>query len=111
MEPAPLKVAITGAAGQIGGFLTHMVASGRMFGPNQPVILALLELPVAQDALNGHCLELMDGAYPLLHSLEPTSDPREAFANVDYALLVGARPRGPGMERSDLLKANAAIFR
>ena len=98
-----VRVAITGAAGQIGGYLTHFIAQGSMFGPDQPVILQLIELPQAEAVLNGHVLELQDGAYPLLDKIEATVDPEVGFKNADFAILVGARPRGPGMERADLL--------
>ena len=106
----PVRVTITGAAGQIGYQLAFRIASGQMLGAEQPVILQLLEIPPALDALKGVCMELDDCAFPTLAGLEPTDDPNVAFANSDYALLVGARPRGPGMERKDLLEANAAIF-
>ena len=109
-KPA-IRVAITGAAGQIGGFLTHMIAQGNMFGPSQRVILQLIELPVAEQILNGHVLEIQDGAYPLLKDVIATTDTEEGFRNADFVILVGARPRGKGMERSDLLQANAEIFR
>lgn len=108
---SPIRVAITGAAGQIGGFLTHFVAQGLMFGSEQPVILQLIELPQAEAVLQGHVLELQDGAYPLLDSIEPTVNAEDGFKDTDFAILVGARPRGPGMERADLLQANAQIFR
>jgi malate dehydrogenase len=111
LETAPIRVAVTGAAGQIGSFLCHFIAQGRMFGPYQKVILHLLELPAAQGPLNGLAMELNDGAYSSLHSIVATTDPLEGFNNIDVALLVGARPRGPGMERKDLLQANAAIFK
>jgi malate dehydrogenase len=106
----PVRVAITGAAGQISYSLIFKVANGDMLGPDQPVILQLLEIPPAMDALNGVVMELNDCAFPLLAGIVATDDPNEAFKDTDYGLLVGARPRGPGMERSDLLKANAQIF-
>lgn len=105
-----VRVAITGAAGQIGGFLTHFIAQGNMFGPGQSLILQLIELPMAENMLNGHVLELQDGAYPLVDSIIATTDAEVGFKDADFAILVGARPRGPGMERSDLLQANASIF-
>jgi malate dehydrogenase len=107
---APVKVAVTGAAGQISYSLLFRIASGEMLGPDQPVILQLLELPQAMTALEGVIMELQDCAFPLLVDIQASSDANVAFKDIDYALLVGARPRGPGMERSDLLQANAAIF-
>ncbi len=111
MKP-PARVAVTGAAGQIGYALLFRVASGEMLGKDQPVILQLLEIPdeKAQKALKGVMMELQDCAFPLLAAMEAHSDPLTAFQDTDYALLVGARPRGPGMERKDLLSANAQIF-
>jgi malate dehydrogenase len=106
----PVRVAITGAAGQIGYSLAFRIASGQMLGNDQPVILQLLEITPALDALKGVVMELNDCAFPTLAGLTATDDPNEAFKDTDYALLVGARPRGPGMERNDLLEANAAIF-
>ncbi len=108
----PMRVAVTGAAGQIGYSLLFRIASGEMLGKDQPVILQLLEIPdeKAQKALRGVMMELEDCAFPLLQGLEGFGDPRQAFKDVDVALLVGARPRGPGMERKDLLEANGAIF-
>ena len=106
----PLHIAVTGAAGQIGYALVFRIASGAMLGPDQPVVLQLLEIPPAMDALRGVVMELDDCAFPLLHGIVATDDPNAAFKDVDIALLVGSRPRGPGMERSDLLSANAAIF-
>jgi malate dehydrogenase len=106
----PVRVAITGAAGQISYSIIFRIASGDMLGKDQPVILQLLEIPPAMNALNGVVMELNDCAFPLVAGIIPTDDPNVAFKNTDYAVLVGARPRGPGMERSDLLKANAAIF-
>jgi len=108
----PMRVAVTGAAGQIGYSLLFRIASGEMLGRDQPVILQLLEIPdeKAQKALKGVMMELDDCAFPLLQSMIPASDPKVAFRDADVALLVGARPRGPGMERKDLLEANGAIF-
>ena len=108
----PVRVAITGAAGQIGYSLLFRIASGEMLGKDQPVILQLLEVPVEgpQKALQGVMMELEDCAFPLLAGMEAHGDPMTAFKDTDYALLVGARPRGPGMERKDLLSANAQIF-
>ena len=108
----PMRVAVTGAAGQIGYSLLFRIASGEMLGKDQPVILQLLEIPdeKAQKALKGVMMELEDCAFPLLAGMEAHSDPMTAFKDTDYALLVGARPRGPGMERKDLLSANAQIF-
>ncbi|HXG46411.1 MAG TPA: malate dehydrogenase [Methylomirabilota bacterium] len=112
MNPPPIRVAVTGAAGQIGYSLLFRIASGAMFGPNQPVILHLIEIPdeKAMKALQGVIMELEDCAFPLLKGCVPTSDPNEGFRGVNWALLVGARPRGPGMERKDLLSANGKIF-
>lgn len=112
MSKKPVRVAVTGAAGQIGYALLFRIASGEMLGKDQPVILQLLEIPdeKAQKALKGVMMELEDCAFPLLAGMEAHSDPMTAFKDTDYALLVGARPRGPGMERKDLLSANAAIF-
>lgn len=107
---SPVRVTITGAAGQIGYQLAFRIASGQMLGPDQPVILQLLEIPPALPALHGVVMELDDCAFPTLAGLVATDDPDVAFKDSDYALLVGARPRGPGMERKDLLEANAAIF-
>ncbi len=108
----PVRVTVTGAAGQIGYALLFRIASGEMLGKDQPVILQLLEIPdeKAQKALKGVMMELQDCAFPLLAGMEAYSDPMKAFKDTDYALLVGARPRGPGMERADLLAANAQIF-
>ncbi len=107
---SPVRVTITGAAGQIGYQLAFRIASGQMLGPDQPVILQLLEIPPALPALNGVVMELNDCAFATLAGIVATDDPNTAFKDSDYALLVGARPRGPGMERKDLLQANAAIF-
>ena len=106
----PVRVAITGAAGQIGYQLCFRIAAGDMLGADQPVILQLLEIPPALDALNGVIMELNDCAFPLLAGTLGTSDANEAFAGAEYALLVGAKPRGPGMERKDLLSENGKIF-
>lgn len=108
----PVKVAITGAAGQIAYSLIFRVASGSMLGPDQPVILQLLEVPVPEvlEKLKGTVMEVEDCAFPLVSSIEIHSDPMSGFEGTDYALLVGARPRGPGMERKDLLTANGGIF-
>jgi len=112
MSKTPVRVAVTGAAGQIGYALLFRIASGEMLGKDQPVILQLLEIPdeKAQKALKGVMMELDDCAFPLLAGMEAHADPMTAFKDTDYALLVGARPRGPGMERADLLAANAQIF-
>ncbi|MBU3070462.1 malate dehydrogenase [Aestuariicella sp. G3-2] len=107
---APVRVAVTGAAGQISYSLLFRIAAGEMLGKDQPVILQMLEITPALDALKGVAMELDDCAFPLLAGLVCTDDPNVAFKDADYALLVGARPRGPGMERKDLLEANAAIF-
>lgn len=107
---APVRVAVTGAAGQISYSLLFRIASGEMLGKDQPVILHLLEITPALNALKGVAMELDDCAFPLLQNIVCTDDPNVAFKDVSYALLVGARPRGPGMERKDLLEANAAIF-
>ena len=106
----PVRVTVTGAAGQISYSLLFRIASGAMLGPDQPVILQMLEITPALGALQGVAMELEDCAFPLLAGMVCTDQPEEAFAGTQYALLVGARPRGPGMERKDLLEANAAIF-
>ena len=106
----PLRVAVTGAAGNISYAMLFRIASGEMLGKDQPVILQLLEIAPALDALKGVVMELEDCAFPLLAGVVQTDDATVAFKDVDYALLVGSRPRGPGMERKDLLEANAAIF-
>ena len=106
----PVTVTVTGAAGQIGDALLFRIASGAMLGDDQPVRLNLLDITPALDALEGVRMELDDCAFPLLAGITCSDDPNVAFADTDYALLVGARPRGPGMERKDLLEANAAIF-
>ena len=112
MSKAPVRVAVTGAAGQIGYSLLFRIASGEMLGKDQPVILQLLEIPdeKAQKALKGVMMELDDCAFPQLHAMQAASDPMVAFKDIEIALLVGARPRGPGMERKDLLEANGKIF-
>lgn len=112
MAKTPVKVAVTGAAGQIGYATLFRIASGEMLGKDQPVILQLLELPLEkpQSALKGVMMELDDCAFPLLAGMTGTGDPKQAFKDTDYALLIGAKPRGPGMERKDLLMDNAKIF-
>jgi malate dehydrogenase len=110
MSQQPLRVTVTGAAGQIGYSLVFRIAAGDMLGPDQPLILQMLEIPQALSALDGVAMELEDGAFPLLAGVTPTDDPETAFAGADIALLVGAMPRKAGMERSDLLSANGAIF-
>ena len=112
MSKAPVRVAVTGAAGQIGYSLLFRIAGGEMLGQDQPVILQMLEIPdeKAQKALKGVMMELDDCAFPLLHGMVAASDPETAFRDAGIALLVGARPRGPGMERKDLLEANGKIF-
>ena len=112
MAKKPIRVAVTGAAGNIGYALLFRIASGEMLGKDQPVILQLLEIAdeKAQNALKGVMMELEDCAFPLLAGMEAHSSPETAFKDTDYALLVGARPRGPGMERADLLRDNGKIF-
>ena len=112
MSKKPVRVAVTGAAGQIGYAILFRIASGEMLGKDQPVILQLLEVPMEkpQQALQGVMMELQDCAFPLLVGMEAHSDPMTAFKDVDYALLIGSRPRGPGMERAELLAVNAEIF-
>ncbi len=112
MSKKPVRVAVTGAAGQIGYAILFRIASGEMLGKDQPIVLSLLEVPVekAQQALQGVMMELQDCAFPLLVGMEAHSDPMTAFKDVDYALLIGSRPRGPGMERAELLAVNAEIF-
>jgi len=107
---APVRVAVTGAAGQISYSLLFRIASGEMLGKDQPVILQLLEITPAMNALKGVAMELDDCAFPLLKGIVCSDDPNVVFKDAQFALLVGARPRGPGMERKDLLEANAAIF-
>jgi malate dehydrogenase len=111
MTNAPVKVAVTGAAGQIGYALLFRIASGQLLGPDTPVALKLLEIPQALKAAEGTTLELTDCAFSLLHSVDIYDDPVQAFDGVDIAMLVGARPRSKGMERADLLEANGAIFK
>jgi len=106
----PKRVSITGAAGQIGYQLAFRIASGQLFGPDQPVVLQLIEIPPAMDALRGVAMELDDCAFDTLQGIVTSDDPTTGFRDTDAALLVGARPRGPGMERKDLLLANAEIF-
>ncbi len=112
MSKKPVRVAITGAAGQIGYAILFRIAAGEMLGPDQPVILELLEVPMEkpQQALQGVMMELQDCAFPLLVGMHAHSDPMTAFKDADYALLIGSRPRGPGMERAELLAVNGAIF-
>jgi malate dehydrogenase len=105
------RIAVTGAAGQIAYALLFRLVRGDLFGPEQPVSLHLLDLPQARDALRGVVMELQDCAFPLLRQVEVTDDPRVAFRDADCAFLIGAKPRGRGMERRDLLAGNAAIFR
>ncbi|HEY6070618.1 MAG TPA: malate dehydrogenase, partial [Chthoniobacterales bacterium] len=107
---SPIKVAVTGAAGQIGYALVFRIASGEMFGKDQPVALHLIEIPVALNALEGVVMELHDGAFPLLQSIVPTADLDEGFRDINWALLVGSVPRKAGMERKDLLGINGKIF-
>lgn len=109
MKP-PVRVAVTGAAGQISYALLFRIASGDMLGQDQPVILQLLEIPPAMEALQGIVMEIEDGAFPLVHDIVASDEPEVAFGDADFAMLVGARPRGPGMERKDLLTENARIF-
>ena len=112
MSKAPIRVAVTGAAGQIGYALLPRIASGSMFGPDQPVILQLLEIPVeaAMKALGGVAMELNDCAFPLLQDMILSSDPNESFKDANWCLLIGSKPRGPGMERNDLIRENGPIF-
>ncbi len=111
MSETPVKVTVTGAAGQIGYAILFRIASGQMLGPDQPVELRLLEIPDALKSAEGTAMELDDCAFPLLRAIEITDDPRLAFDGANIGLLIGARPRGKGMERSDLLEANGAIFK
>jgi malate dehydrogenase len=106
----PIRVAVTGAAGQIGYSLLFPIAQGAMLGPDQPVILQLLELPAAAKALDGVAMELVDCGYPLLHGIETSTEPMKAFKDADVVMLVGSKPRGPGMSRADLIKENGPIF-
>jgi len=110
-QPTPTRVLVTGAAGQIAYYLIFLVAKGDLLGPNQPIILHLLDVPFCKEALGGVELEIIDCAFPLVHGVVATTDVKEAFTNVDLALLVGAFPRKEGMERKDLLEKNASIFR
>jgi len=110
MNPTPIRVAVTGAAGNIGYALLFRIANGDLFGPEQPVVLQLLEIPPAMKALEGVAMELDDCAFPLLADMQLADDPRTGFNDANWALLVGARPRGKGMERRDLLQANGPIF-
>jgi malate dehydrogenase len=110
MEKSPIRIAVTGAAGQIAYALVFRIASGALLGPDQPVVLTLLDLPPMQGALKGVMMELEDCAFPTLAGMAATDDPKVAFRDADIAFLVGARPRGKGMERKDLLGANAEIF-
>ena len=112
MSKPPVRVAVTGAAGQIGYAIVFRIASGEMLGKDQPVVLSLLEVPAEkpQAALKGVMMELEDCAFPLLAGMEAHSDPMTAFKDADYALLIGSRPRGPGMERAELLAVNGEIF-
>ena len=107
---APVRIAITGAAGQIGYQLIFRIAAGDMLGKDQPVILQLIEIPPALDMLKGVVMEIDDSAFPLVHDIIATTDLDEGFDQADYALLVGSKPRGPGMERADLLSENGKIF-
>src|SRR5579862_8298268 len=111
MSAAPVRVAVTGAAGQIGYALLFRIASGAMLGPDVPVALRLLEIPAAVRAAEGTAMELDDCAFPLLAGVDIFDDPNKAFDGVNVAMLVGARPRSKGMERSDLLEANGGIFK
>ncbi|HLI32183.1 MAG TPA: malate dehydrogenase [Solirubrobacteraceae bacterium] len=111
MSREPVKVAVTGAAGQIGYAILFRIASGEMLGPDTPVQLRMLEIPQALRAAEGTAMELVDCAFPLLRGIEITDDPNVAFDGVNVALLIGARPRSKGMERSDLLEANGSIFK
>ncbi|MEO9223900.1 MAG: malate dehydrogenase, partial [Acidimicrobiales bacterium] len=110
MSSSPVRIAVTGAAGQIGYSLLFRIASGAVLGPDQPVILQLLEIPPAMGALEGVVMELNDCAFPLVAGIEAADDANKAFAGVNLAFLVGSRPRTKGMERADLLGANGAIF-
>ena len=107
---APVRIVVTGAAGQISYSLLFRIASGAFLGPNQPVTLSLLEIPRAISALKGTVMELTDCAFPLVHGIDVHSDAHDAFAGADYAFLVGARPRTADMQRADLLEANGKIF-
>lgn len=109
-SPEPKVVAVTGAAGAIGYAMLMRIASGQMFGPDQPVSLRLIEVPAGMDRLRGVGMEVQDGAFPLVVGMQQTSDAEAGFGDADVAVLVGAQPRGPGMERADLMSANAKIF-
>src|ERR1700757_1898524 len=111
MSTNPVRVAVTGAAGQIGYALLFRIASGQLLGPDMPVHLSLLEIPAAVKAAEGTAMELDDCAFPLLAGIDISDDPNQAFNGVSVALLVGARPRTKGMERGDLLEANGGIFK
>ena len=111
MASSPVHVTVTGAAGQIGYALVHRIASGQLLGPDQPVVLRLLEIEPAMSSLEGVVMELEDGAHPLLVGIEPTSDLKTAFDGTSWALLVGSIPRKAGMERGDLLSVNGGIFK
>src|SRR5680860_1502518 len=111
MPTKPLHVTVTGAAGQIGYALVHRIASGQLLGPDQPIVLRLLEIEPAMQALHGVVMELEDGAHPLLHGIEATSDLQTAFDGTSWAMLVGSIPRKAGMERGDLLNVNGGIFK
>src|SRR5437588_10318391 len=111
MSDTPVSVAVTGAAGQIGYAILFRIASGQLLGPDTPVHLSLLEIPDAVKPAEGTAMELDDCAFPLLHGIDISDDPAQAFNGVNIALLVGARPRSKGMERSDLLEANGGIFK
>ena len=112
MSSRPIRVAVTGAAGQIGYALAFRIASGQMFGPEQPIALQLIEVPAEKpmQALQGVGMELEDCAFPLLADIVLTSDPAQGFRDASWCLLVGAKPRGPGMERNDLIRENGPIF-
>ena len=111
MKKAPMKVTITGAAGNIGYAISFMIGQGRLLGPDQPIDLCLLEIPPMEKAVKGVELEVMDCAFPLIQSITATTDPEIGFKDCDIALLIGAKPRGPGMQRKDLLEANSKIFK
>ena len=106
----PIRIAVTGGAGQIAYSLLFRIGNGEVFGPDQPVILQILEIPEAMDALKGVVMELKDSAQPLVHDIVATDDANVAMRDVNWAILVGGKPRGPGMERSDLISANGRIF-
>jgi malate dehydrogenase len=106
----PIKIAVTGAAGQIGTFLCHFISQGRMFGPNKMIHLHLIELPHAMKVLDGLVMELIDGAYDLVSEISTFDNANNGFKDIDVAILVGSRPRGPGMQRAELIECNAKIF-